>query len=128
MGAFDFSYVIENNLQRKLNHQHNIMAVWGLCCWAPCSMYGCTGLWLCRLRCTMPRFQSTRSFTLSCSDANAIRQRPYMGQGISTTSPSTHFNQAYCVMQVAYLFMMDTLNSACDIGLVWRYTITLFGR
>ncbi|KAB5592808.1 hypothetical protein CTheo_3728 [Ceratobasidium theobromae] len=30
-------------------------------------------------------------------------------------------------MQVAYLFMMDTLNSACDIGLVWRYTITLFG-
>ncbi|KAG8716351.1 hypothetical protein FRC09_015865 [Ceratobasidium sp. 395] len=28
---------------------------------------------------------------------------------------------------VAWLFVIDTLNSIFDIGLVWRYTITLFG-
>jgi len=29
---------------------------------------------------------------------------------------------------VAWLFLIDTLNTAFDIGLVWRYTITLFGK
>ncbi|KAG8731469.1 hypothetical protein FRC11_004049 [Ceratobasidium sp. 423] len=28
---------------------------------------------------------------------------------------------------VAYMFLVDTLNSIFDIGLVWKYTITLFG-
>jgi hypothetical protein len=32
------------------------------------------------------------------------------------------------LLQVAYLFIIDTLNSVFNIGLVWRYTITLFGE
>ncbi|KAJ1303214.1 hypothetical protein OPQ81_011413 [Rhizoctonia solani] len=30
-------------------------------------------------------------------------------------------------MLVAYMFIVDTLNSVFDVGLVWKYTITLFG-
>ncbi|KAB5590473.1 hypothetical protein CTheo_6087 [Ceratobasidium theobromae] len=31
------------------------------------------------------------------------------------------------LLKVTYLFTIDTLNSAFDIGMVWRYSITLFG-
>jgi hypothetical protein len=32
------------------------------------------------------------------------------------------------LLQVGSLFLVDTLNSVFNIGLVWRYTITLFGK
>jgi hypothetical protein len=31
-------------------------------------------------------------------------------------------------LQVAFLLVIDTLNTVFDIGLLWRYTITLFGE
>ncbi|KAH7335837.1 hypothetical protein B0J17DRAFT_668007 [Rhizoctonia solani] len=40
------------------------------------------------------------------------------------TFPKDH---RWIKMLVAYMFFIDTLNSIFDIGLVWKYTITLFG-
>ncbi|QRV92319.1 transmembrane protein [Ceratobasidium sp. AG-Ba] len=36
-------------------------------------------------------------------------------------------DQTWVKCMVAWLFVLDTLNSVFDIGLLWRYTITLFG-
>lgn len=52
--------------------------------------------------------------------------------GIMVTQTAMYYvtfkrDHKWIKMLVAWLFLIDTLNTAFDIGLVWRYTITLFG-
>ncbi|KAJ1303223.1 hypothetical protein OPQ81_011421 [Rhizoctonia solani] len=52
--------------------------------------------------------------------------------GIMVTQTTMYYvafprDHRWIKMLVAYMFLVDTLNSIFDIGLVWKYTITLFG-
>ncbi|CAE6438538.1 unnamed protein product [Rhizoctonia solani] len=52
--------------------------------------------------------------------------------GIMVTQTSIYFvafprDHRWIKILVTYMFIVDTLNSIFDIGLVWKYTITLFG-
>ncbi|CAE6426889.1 unnamed protein product [Rhizoctonia solani] len=52
--------------------------------------------------------------------------------GIMITQTSIYYaafprDHRWIKILVAYMFIVDTLNSIFDIGLVWKYTITLFG-
>ncbi|CAE7081869.1 unnamed protein product, partial [Rhizoctonia solani] len=52
--------------------------------------------------------------------------------GIMVTQTTMYYvafprDHRWIKMLVAYMFIVDTLNSVFDIGLVWKYTITLFG-
>ncbi|KAG9118715.1 hypothetical protein FRC07_006639, partial [Ceratobasidium sp. 392] len=53
--------------------------------------------------------------------------------GIMVTQTAVYYvtyktDRTWIKWMVAWLFVIDTLNTFFDIGLVWRYTITLFGN
>ncbi|KAG8769324.1 hypothetical protein FRC12_005031 [Ceratobasidium sp. 428] len=53
--------------------------------------------------------------------------------GIMVTQTTVYYvsfkkDHKWIKLLVAYLFVIDTLNTIFDIGLVWRYTITFFGN
>ncbi|CAE6432853.1 unnamed protein product [Rhizoctonia solani] len=52
--------------------------------------------------------------------------------GIMVTQTTMYYvafprDHRWIKMLVAYMFFVDTLNTIFDVGLVWKYTITLFG-
>lgn len=59
---------------------------------------------------------------------DSMLQGSRLDQGVGTGDSSDTlliFNQ---LLQVAYIFIIATLNGIFNIGFVWRYTITLFGE